>query len=136
MDEVMQKYPFLFEKGKPIGYTYRPGELEALYSQNIRIRQVIAGCPYTKGNGQCTLACDVDNHHIHTYCNRCKKNLPYGTTVHKCQFTSKDHSFVMDPRYLVNEPWWTEPLLVQQANAAVHLRHLQRLRSQSTDNIN
>jgi len=80
-----------------------------------------------KGNGQCTLACDTDNHHIHTYCNRCKKNLPYGTTVHKCRFTSEEHGFVMNPKFLVNEPWWTEPLLVQQANAAVHLRYLQRL---------
>ena len=50
-EEVEELYPHIFEIQKPIGYTYYPGELEQLYSQNIRIRQVIAGQPYTRGNG-------------------------------------------------------------------------------------
>ena len=111
-----------------IGYRYTRQELERLYSQNIRIRQVIAGQPYTRGNGQCTLACDMENHHIHTYCVGCKRNLSYGTTIHHCNLPARgEPHFVMDPTFLINTPWWTEPLLVRLKNNYVYLRFLQRM---------
>ena len=111
-----------------LGYQYTRQELERLYAQNIRIRQVIAGQPYTRGNGQCTFACDTENHHIHTYCTKCKNNLPYGTTVHLCVLPTRGEPFfVMDPTFLINNPWWTEPLPVQQHNCYIYTKFLQRM---------
>ena len=130
-EEAEERYPFLFRRtyeNIPIGYSYCPGELESLYSQNIRIRQVIAGQPYTRGNGQCDLSCDVENHHVHTYCTICKRNLPYGTTVHNnCYFKNEERCFVMNPRVIINKIWWTEPSAVQIENNRIYLKYLQKL---------
>ena len=111
------------------GYRYTRQELERLYAQNIRIRQVIAGQPYNRGNGQCTFACDTENHHVHTYCCvGCKRNLLYGTTIHHCTLPTRgEPRFVMNPTFLVNNPWWTEPLLVRLHNNYIYLRFLQRM---------
>lgn len=130
-EEAEEMYPFLFRRTYediPIGYSYRPGELESLYSQNIRIRQVIAGRPYTRGNGQCDFSCDTENHHIHTYCTICKRNLPYGTTIHNnCYFKNEERCFVMNPKVIINKIWWTEPFAVQIENNRVYLKYLQKL---------
>src|ERR1051325_7856051 len=91
------------------------------YAALIKIKQVIAGQPITRGGSQCTDACDIENHHIHTYCPGCKRNLMYGTTIHPC-----DICFAMDAAGLTNTPWWIEPLLVQQENNYTYLRFLQR----------
>ena len=93
------------------GYGYNTENLQQLYSQNIAIRQVIGGQSYTSGNGQCDGGCDTMNHHIHTYCRVCKRNLPYGTTIHQCNVPSYNHEFVMNPEYLNNQPWWDESLV-------------------------
>jgi len=89
----------------PYGFAYNTENLRQLYSQNIAIRQVIAGRPYNSGNGQCDDSCDIENHHIHTYCRACKRNLPYGTNIHPCNIPSYNHDFVMNPNYLQNQPW-------------------------------
>ena len=73
------------------------------------------------------------NHHVHTYCNRCKRNLPYGTTVHPCTFLSEERHFVMDPTYLVNVPWWREPLAVQYENNRIYLLVLQKLIDEASE---
>ena len=75
---------------------------------------------------------DIENHHIHTYCKNCKRNLPnlpYGTVVHDCTFgfgVGMIHP-EMNPIYLVNTPWWTEPLAVQQENLLHYLQCFERL---------
>ena len=131
--EISESFPPYFiglsdPNAQSIGYKYTRQELERLYTQNIRIRQVIAGQPYTRGNGQCTLACDTENHHTHTYCVKCKRNLFYGTTIHHCALPARGEPyFVMDPAFLVNEPWWIEPLLVRLNNNYTHLKFLQRM---------
>ena len=33
----------------------------------------------------------------------------------------------MDPAYLINVPWWLEPLAVQITNNVIHLKFLQKL---------
>jgi hypothetical protein len=96
------------------GYGYNTESLRRLYSQNIAIRQVIAGQPYTRGNGQCDSSCNIEEHHIHTYCRVCKNNLPYGTTIHQCNVPSYNHEFAMNPEYLNNQPWWDESLLQEE----------------------
>ena len=103
-------------------YRYNRDEVAKAYAALIKIKQVIAGQPITRGGSQCTDACDIENHHIHTYCPGCKRNLMYGTTVHPC-----DIRFAMDAAGLTNTPWWIEPLLVQQENNYAYLRFLQRI---------
>ena len=59
----------------------------------------------------------------------CKRNLFYGEVVHNCEFglgLGKIHP-EMNPEFLINLPWWVEPLLVQQQNNYVYLDFLQRL---------
>ena len=92
------------------GFAYNTANLQQLYSQNIAIRQVIANQPYTRGNGQCDDSCDIENHHIHTYCRGCKRNIPYGTTIHQCNIPNYNCNFAMDPNFLVNQPWWNESI--------------------------
>ena len=118
-----------FDELQPLvtpAYTFSARELRDLYMASIRIRQVIAGCPITKGGSRCSYDCDTENHHVHTYCKLCKRNLPYGTSVHNCivGFAPGQIKFDMNPDYLINEPWWTEPLAVQQENSLIYLETL------------
>ena len=90
-------------------------EYEQLFMDNIQIKSVIANQPIRRGGSKCTEACDTENHHIHTYCRLCKRNLVYGTVVHDCVVgygCGKIHP-EMVPEYLINTPWWNEPLAVQ-----------------------
>jgi hypothetical protein len=67
------------------------------------MKNVIAGQPIIRGGSHCTNACDIENHHTHTYCKACKRNLPYGTIVHNCiiGFELGKTRPGMDPAYLV-----------------------------------
>ena len=72
---------------------------------------------------------DTENHHIHTYCKDCKRNLPYDTTIHNCIVGVKSGQKHpdMNPNFLVNIPWWNEPLIVQQENNYIYLKQFQYL---------
>jgi hypothetical protein len=104
-------------------------DLEDMYAENIRVKQVIAHQPITRGGSKCDDSCDIENHHIHTYCTMCKRNLPYGTVRHDCiiGFTLGKIRPDMRPEFLINTPWWNEPELVQQENNIHYLRNFQRL---------
>ncbi|CAB4434010.1 unnamed protein product [Rhizophagus irregularis] len=82
-----------------------------MYLENIKIKQVIAGQPINHDGSCCTMECDTENHHVHTYCTMCKKNLFYGTTIHDCiiGFTLGKIRPDMNPEYLINNQWWKEP---------------------------
>ena len=104
----------------PDYYIYKPTQEEifATYADNIVIKNVVANQPIRKGGSRCDFSCDIENHHTHTYCKLCKKNLPYGTVIHHCVFgfgPGQVHPG-MDPKHLVNEIWWQEPEAVQQEN--------------------
>ena len=118
----------MYDMETPAGNFTRE-DIEQIYRTAIQIKQVIAGQPITRGGSRCTWDCDTENHHIHTYCKLCKKNLIYGTLYHRCIWSfSPGHLHPdMDPRFLVNVPWWKEPILVQRENAVVYLRLLERL---------
>ena len=84
-----------------------------------------------KGGSRCTDACDIKNHHTHTYCTTCKRNLFQDTIVHNCTFGfgCGDIHPEMNPRFRVNIPWWREPLAVRNYNNYIYLRYLQSLLS-------
>jgi hypothetical protein len=104
-------------------------DLENMYAQNIQIKQVIANQPITRGGSRCDFSCDIENHHVHTYCKMCKKNLFYGITIHDCiiGFSRGKIRPDMNPEYLINTPWWKEPKQVEQENSVRYLRNFQRL---------
>lgn len=109
-----------------VAYTFTRKEFEDMYRSHIRVRQVIAGQPITRGGFKCDDFCDIDNHHVHTYCKACQRNLPYGTVVHNCKIglePGKIHPD-MDPNYLINKPWWIEPPRVQMENFVHFLKLL------------
>ena len=89
---------------------------------NIKIKQVIANQPISTGGSRCTFDCDIENHHIHTYCKACQRNLPYGTIVHDCVvgFSREKIRPPMDPCYLISTPWWKEPAAIQAKNSHSH----------------
>jgi hypothetical protein len=111
------------------GYMPTWEEHEQVYRDNIQIKSVIAHQPIRKGGSKCNEMCDIENHHIHTYCKICKTNLSYGTIVHDCimGYSAGRIRPEMIPEYLVNVPWWTEPLAVQYENNYFYLLRLQRL---------
>lgn len=111
-----------------VAYTYSLKEINEIYRSQIKIKNVVANQPITRGGSKCTLFCDTENHHTHTYCTVCKRNLWYGTVFHDCEVgfaPGKKHP-EMKPQYLVNAPWWTEPLTVQQHNNYIYLNFIQR----------
>ena len=73
-----------FQSFHTIPYDYTLQELQDIYAENIKIKQVIASQPIERGGSKCTWDCDTENHHIHTYCKACQRNLPYGTINHHC----------------------------------------------------
>jgi hypothetical protein len=103
--------------------------LENMYAENIKIKQVIANQPITRGGSRCTMDCDTENHHVHTYCVMCKRNLFYGTIIHDCiiGFSQGKIRPDMNPAYLINHPWWNEPPVVQNENHFYYLKWLERL---------
>ncbi|CAB5190519.1 unnamed protein product [Rhizophagus irregularis] len=103
--------------------------LENMYLENIKIKQVIAGQPINHGRSRCTMECDTENHHMHTYCTMCKKNLFYGTTIHDCiiGFTLGKIRPDMNPKFLINNQWWKEPQAVQLENNINYLKYIERL---------
>src|SRR5262249_34958706 len=70
-------------------------------------------------------SCDTENHHLHFYCKWCRKNLPYNTTIHKCKMgldLGQIHPD-MDPKYLTNYRWWTEPPAITEENRTHYIHH-------------
>ena len=51
-----------------VGYNSSQDELEEIYRESIKIKQVITGQPINRGGSQCTFSYDTENYHIHTYC--------------------------------------------------------------------
>ena len=88
-------------------YIYSREDLLQLYLSNIKLKQVIANQLITRGGSRCTNACDKENHHVHTYCTQCKKNLFYETIVHDCNWGLEEGQVhpEMDSKALVNHPW-------------------------------
>ena len=102
-------------------YRYSQQELYRLYLSNIVVKQVIAGQPIKRGGSKCTNAYyyeETVDHHIHTYCKCCKRNLFTNEIVYDCIWEIGQNELhpEMDPEYLINVPWWPEPVKVQQKN--------------------
>jgi hypothetical protein len=129
IDIVLNDYSDYSERINLIAYAPTMEEYQSIFQENINIRHVVANQPIKKGGSKCTDSCDIENHHRHTYCRLCKRNLPYHTIVHDCiiGFGPGQIRPEMNPQYLINTPWWKEPLAVQAENNLIYLERLQRL---------
>jgi len=110
------------------GYQPDEEEIQQLYQENIKITQVIAGQPIQRGGNRCSDSCDTYNHHVHTYCKFCKRQLLFGQIQHECDwgFEVGNVHPGMNPMFVINVPWWTEPILVQQENLRAYIRFFER----------
>ena len=99
-------------------------ELEELYRQNIVEKNVVANQPIRTGGSRCTFACDTENHHTHFYCKICKTNLAYGVIFHPCKMGYEYGQIhpVMDPKFLINHPWWKEPPQILAENNLMYFK--------------
>ena len=99
-------------------------ELLDLFESNIVEKHVVANQPILRGGFKCDDHCDTENHHTHQYCTFCKQNLLNGTIVHTCKwgYTPGMEHPGMNPDYLINNPWWNEPLPVQRYNYYVTMK--------------
>ena len=107
-----------------IAWEYTQEEFEDIFKASIKESWVIANQPITRGGSRCTYGCDTENHHVHTYCKACKRNLLPGTIIHNCTIgllPGQVHPD-MNQNYLINNPWWDEPELV-----AVETQYYQNL---------
>jgi hypothetical protein len=129
IEEPEGEFLELIEDGiATIAYDYTGKEVLDLYKKAIKIKSVIAGQPITRGGTRCTEYCDIENHHSHTYCTNCKRNLFLNTVKHECNWgmgMGEIHP-EMNPEFLVNQPWWTEPFAVLLENNTTYLRQLLR----------
>jgi hypothetical protein len=77
---------------------------------------VTANQPNRRGKWKCTDYCDMENHHVHTWCRICERKIDHEERLnHNCRFglgIRKIHP-EMDPEYLYNDVFWTEPQLVR-----------------------
>ena len=112
-----------------VGYQSSPEEMQNIYKTNIKIKQVIAGQPINSEGSRCNYSCDIENHHLHTYCKACKTNLPYNTVEHECIIGYKLGQIQpdMDPRYLDNQIWWNEPIEVKTQALETQMQVLHRI---------
>ena len=68
-------------------YTYTKKEWQALQMANIEYKWIVAGQPLHHGKWECSMNCDMMNHHQHVYCKACEKQIFPGTELdHNCAF--------------------------------------------------
>ena len=95
-----------------ISYFYTEQEVKDLYNDLIRIRWVTANQPIQSGKWKCDQYCDTENHHLHSYCTVCKQQIYPGMEYnHGCKFgfgLGNIHPD-MNPLYLINDVFWSEP---------------------------
>src|SRR5579859_5313834 len=92
-------------------FTCSKSQYEGYFNENIKVKNVVANQPLKTGGSKCDDHCDIENHHIHFYCKACKRNLSYGKPIHDCIIGFELGKIYpdMDPRDLINEPWWNDP---------------------------
>ena len=94
-----------------MAWEYSHEELEDIFKFSIKEKWVIANQPITRGGSRCTFSCDTENHHVHTYCKACQRNLLPGTIIHNCTvglLLGQIHPD-MQENYLENNPLWEKP---------------------------
>jgi hypothetical protein len=97
-----------------VAYNFSNKELDSLFDELIKTKWIIAGQLVQQGRWSCKDHCDIENHHIHSYCTVCRKQVPYGMERdHGCKFGFEKGMIhpEMNPKYLFNEVFWSEPEL-------------------------
>ena len=77
----------------------------------IETRWVTANQPIKRGKWKCNDYCDVENHHVHSWCTICLRRINHEERLnHNCRFgigRGQIHPD-MDPNHLYNDVFWEE----------------------------
>lgn len=112
MLEVMQEDTNKKRRNFDLAYRYTQKEITYLFKANIKVMEMDLS-----GN-TVNITDNMDVPHMHAMCTLCHKNITNGDYIHDCIMgfiPGKIHP-EMNPDYLVNTPFWKEPLMVQQEN--------------------
>ena len=128
-----------------VAWTYSKDEIARLLKDVIETQWVIANQPNKRGRWKCTDYCDIENHYVHTWCTICQRRIDHEERLnHNCRFglgRGQVHPD-MDPAYLCNNVFWTEPqeindrLPQQTSTYQQHERHLNEIRRINTQHLN
>ena len=95
-----------------VSYFFTEQEVKDLYQDLIKTKWVTANQPIRRGKWACDQYCDEENHHLHSYCTICRKQIYPGMEYnHGCKFgfgIGEIHPD-MNPLYLINDVFWSEP---------------------------
>jgi hypothetical protein len=96
-----------------VAWTYSHEEVTRLMNNIIETKWVVANQPMRKGRWKCNDYCDLENHHMHAWCNICQRRIDLEERLnHNCRFglgLGQIHPD-MDPNHLYNNVFWEEPL--------------------------
>src|SRR6185436_17538357 len=64
---------------------YTQQEITRMRNDLIKEKWVIANQPITRGNMSCHNSCDIDNHHLHKWCQACQRRIDWeNNNDHQC----------------------------------------------------
>src|SRR3954453_2227418 len=119
-----------------VAWTYTKQEITTLVNNTITTQWVIANQPTRRGKWKCDDYCDIENHHVHVWCEICQARIDHQEKLnHNCRFglgVGQIHP-EMDPQHLINDVFWSEPPLViekmqEEINEDTkHRNHLQQI---------
>ncbi len=94
-----------------VAWTYSREEVTQLMDNIIETRWVTANQPIKRGKWKCNDYCDVENHHVHSWCTICLRRINHEERLnHNCRFgigRGQIHPD-MDPNHLYNDVFWEE----------------------------
>ena len=89
-----------------VAWTYDRNEVTRLLNDVIETRWVTANQLNRRGKWKCTDHCDVENHHVHTWCTICQRRIDHEKRLnHNCRFglgRGQIHP-EMNPAFLYND---------------------------------
>ena len=101
-----------------VAWTYSREEADRLMNDIIETKWVTANQPLRRGRWKCNEYCDLENHHMHSWCTICQKRIDHEErSNHNCRFGIGQGQIHpdMDPNYLYNDVFWEEPLLAHDS---------------------
>jgi hypothetical protein len=101
-----------------VAWTYSREEVTNLINNIIETKWVVANQPMKRGKWKCDDYCDVENHHLHSWCTICQRRIDREERLnHNCRFgigRGQVHPD-MNPDYLYNDVFWQEPFLAHDS---------------------
>jgi hypothetical protein len=111
---------------------YTQQEITQMQNELIMEKWVIANQPITRGKMSCYDSCDIENHHLHKWCQACQRRIDWeDNNDHQCKFGIGLGQIKpdMNPNYLINDVFWTEPEILVEEVTRSHKQHLAKIKN-------